>query len=70
MGECVSMKNEYRLIEHPGAHWILIAEDDSRLAGLLREYFVEHGFAVEIESRGAGPSNGSFRTAQHWLFWT
>jgi DNA-binding response OmpR family regulator len=53
MGESVSMKNEYRPIEHPGVHWILIAEDDSRLAKLLREYFVKHGFAVEIESRGA-----------------
>ena len=32
---------------------ILIAEDDARLAGLLQEYFVKHGFAAEIESHGA-----------------
>jgi two-component system response regulator RstA len=31
---------------------ILIAEDDARLASLLREYLVTHGFAVELESRG------------------
>jgi DNA-binding response OmpR family regulator len=31
----------------------LIAEDDARLAGLLREYLINHGFAVEIESRGS-----------------
>ena len=47
------MKNEYSAVNHPGVHRILIAEDDARLAGLLREYFGNHGFAVEIESRGA-----------------
>ena len=47
------MKNEYSPVNHPGVQRILIAEDDARLAGLLREYFVNHGFAVEIESRGA-----------------
>ena len=47
------MKNEYSPVNHPDVQRILIAEDDARLAGLLREYFVNHGFAVEIESRGA-----------------
>jgi two-component system, OmpR family, response regulator RstA len=46
------MKSEYLPINHTGVR-ILIAEDDARLAGLLREYFVNHGFAVEVESRGA-----------------
>jgi two-component system response regulator RstA len=47
------MKNEYFGVNHPGVHRILIAEDDARLAALLQEYLVNHGFAVEIESRGA-----------------
>lgn len=46
------MKNE-SAVSPPDAHRILIVEDDARLAGLLREYFVRHGFAVEVERRGA-----------------
>ena len=47
------MKHENFPVNHSGVHRILIAEDDARLAGLLREYLINHGFAVEIESRGS-----------------
>ena len=47
------MKSEYFPVNHHDAQRILIAEDDARLAGLLREYLANHGFAVEIESHGA-----------------
>ena len=47
------MINDHLVTDLPRGCQILIAEDDARLATLLREYLVNHGFAVEIESRGA-----------------
>jgi len=47
------MKYEFAAINHPRDHSILIVEDDTRLASLLREYFVHHGFVAGIENRGA-----------------
>jgi DNA-binding response OmpR family regulator len=46
------MTRDYPRVERAHPHRILIAEDDARLASLLKEYLVTHGFAVDIESRG------------------
>jgi DNA-binding response OmpR family regulator len=40
------------MIDAPQAARLLLVEDDPRLAALVREFLVQHGFEVTVEARG------------------